>query len=63
MAEPWRGYDATHHFKIGKIAAELEPETQQYALEYERAHKNRDSVVSDLETLIGETVGEEIPVA
>ena len=63
MAEPWRGYDATHHFKIGKIAAELEPETQQYALEYERAHKNRDSVVSDLEALIGETVGEEIPVA
>ncbi len=54
MAEPWRGYDTTHHFKIGKIAAELEPDTQRYALEYERANKNRESVIGDLEKLVGE---------
>ena len=39
----------------------LEPETQRYALEYERAHKNRESVVGDLEKLIGDA--EELVVA
>ena len=54
MAEPWRGYDTTHHFQVVKVAKELDVESQRYALEYERAHKNRDSVVGDLEKLIGD---------
>lgn len=62
MSEPWRGYDQTHHFKIVKVAAELEPETQRYALEYERANKNRDSVVKDLVKLVGEESEELIVV-
>jgi hypothetical protein len=61
MAEPWRGYDNTHHFQIAKVAKVLEPETQRYALEYERAHKNRESVVGDLEKLVGDA--EELVVA
>jgi hypothetical protein len=62
MAEPWRGYDNTHHFKIGPIAKELEPDTQRYALEYERKNKNRESVVGDLVKLVGEDA-EELAVA
>lgn len=58
MDEPWRGYDKTHHFQIAKIAKELDSESQRYALEYELAHKKRDSVVAELRKLVGEDVEE-----
>jgi len=45
--KPWASYDETHHFKIPGLAAELGLLDE--ALEYERANKNRESVVSGLE--------------
>lgn len=54
LEEPWRGYDSTHHHKIRVIAKELDAESQRYALEYERANKNRPQVVSDLQAIVGE---------
>lgn len=53
MEEPWRNYDQTHHKQVAVVAATLDPETQRYALEYERAHGNRPSVVEKLEALVG----------
>lgn len=56
MDEPWHNYDSTHHTVVIKIARELDIDAQRYSLEYERLHKNRRSVVEELEALVGEEV-------
>ena len=45
--KPWASYDDTHHFKIPTLAAELGLVDE--ALAYERANKNRGSVIAGLE--------------
>lgn len=52
-AAPWHTYDSTHHSKIATIAEELRCVAE--ALAYERANKNRPSVVSALEERVGTT--------
>lgn len=49
---PWPTYDDAHHFRVAALAEELGlvPE----ALAYERATKNRSSVVEGLEAKLGE---------
>lgn len=61
LEEPWRGYDTTHHKKIPVIAKELDPESQRYALDYEKANQNRESIVAALTDLVGDD--EEVVVA
>lgn len=52
---PWPNYDATHHFKLPGLAEELGLLSP--ALDYERATKNRDSVVQGYE----EKLADELP--
>ncbi len=43
---PWANYDQTHHKQIVSIAQQTG--CVEYAMEYEKEHKNRDSVITEL---------------
>lgn len=53
---PWPNYDSTHHFRIPGLAAELGVIDE--AVAYERATKNRESVLKSLEGQRGKPLPE-----
>lgn len=59
-APPWPNYDNTHHFQVVKVMKDIGADPA-YVLEYEREHKNRDSVMSAVEAELGTPPAESEP--